>query len=55
MTFCYERPKREQNHNFARLSETTSIPVPFIWDYRPQPPPPPPPGFELTVHWLAWL
>ena len=43
MTFCPEHPKRDQNPKFTPLSETTSIPVHFIWESPPPPPPPPPP------------
>ena len=38
MALCPEHPKRDQNPNFTPLSETTSIPVGFIWES------PPPPG-----------
>ena len=46
MTFCPEHPKRDQNPKFTSLSETTSIPVHFIWESPP--PPPPTPGFVPT-------
>ena len=35
MVFCPEHPKRDQNLKFTPLSETTSIPVPFIWESHP--------------------
>ena len=44
MTVCPEHPKRDQNPKFTPLSETTSIPVHFIWGSPPHTPPPPPPG-----------
>ena len=37
-----EHPKQDQNPKFTPLSETTSIPVSFIWEY-------PPPGFMATL------
>ena len=43
MVFCPEHPKRDQNLKFTPLSETTSIPAPFIWD------PPPPPGEKANA------
>ena len=52
MTFCPEHPKRVQNPKFTPLSETTSIPVPFIWQS-------PPPGLSgsfilhVTLHCVA--
>ena len=41
MAFCPEHPKWDQNPKFIPLSETTSIPTPFIWGV------PPPPGFII--------
>ena len=38
LAFLPENPKRDQNRQFTPLSETTSIPVSFIWES------PPPPG-----------
>ena len=35
MVFCPEHPKRDQNLKFTPLSETTSIPAPFIWESPP--------------------
>ena len=35
MTVCPEHPKRDQNPKFTPLSETTSIPVHFIWESPP--------------------
>ena len=32
VAFCPEQPKWHQNPKFASLSETTSIPAPFIWE-----------------------
>ena len=32
---CPEHPKWDQNQKFTPLSETTSIPAPFIWDSTP--------------------
>ena len=32
MAFYPEHPKWDQNPKFAPLSETTSIPAPFIWE-----------------------
>ena len=43
LALCREHPKRDQNPKFTPLSETTSIPVCFIWE------PPPPPGGELST------
>ena len=43
MVFCPEHPKRDQIMEFTPLSETTSIPASFIWEFPPPPPPPPPP------------
>ena len=37
MVFCPEHPKRDQNLKFTPLSETTSIPAPFIWESPPAP------------------
>ena len=39
MAFCPEHPKWDQNPKFTLLSETTSIPTPFICRV-PTPPPP---------------
>ena len=39
MVFCPEHAKRDQNLKFTLLSETTSIPAPFIWEF-------PTPGVE---------
>ena len=36
MAFCPEHPKRDQNPKFTLLSETTSIPSPFIWESLPR-------------------
>ena len=36
MALCPEHPKRDQNPKFTPLSETTSIPVCFIWESPPQ-------------------
>ena len=33
---CPEHPKRDQNPKFTPLSETTSIPVCFIWQSPPR-------------------
>ena len=38
MALCPEHPKRDQNPKFTPLSETTSIPVCFIWESPPPPP-----------------
>ena len=38
--FCQEHPERDQNPKFTPLSETTSIPTPFIYGV--------PPGQELN-------
>ena len=35
MALCPEHPKRDQNPKFTPLSETTSIPVCFIWEFAP--------------------
>ena len=35
LALCLEHPKRDQNPKFTPLSETTSIPVCFIWEYPP--------------------
>jgi len=35
MVFCPEHPKRDQNPKFTSLSETTSIPTPFICGVPP--------------------
>ena len=35
MVFCADHPKRDQNLKFTPLSETTSIPAPFIWEFPP--------------------
>ena len=40
MVFCPEHPKPDQNPKFKPLSETTSIPTPFICGVSPRPPPP---------------
>ena len=45
MVFCPEHPKRDQNLKFTPLSETTSIPVPFLWES-----PPPPTGVKGTYN-----
>ena len=50
MVFCPEHPKRDQNLKFTPLSETTSIPAPFIWD-----PPPPPRGVQCQTDWLCFI
>ena len=39
LALCPEHPKRDQNPKFTPLSETTSIPVSFIWESPPPPPP----------------
>ena len=36
MALCPEHPKRDQNPKFTPLSETTSIPVCFIWESTPR-------------------
>ena len=41
MAFCPEHLKWDQNPKFTPLSETTSIPAPFIWEF-------PPPGIIRT-------
>ena len=53
MAPCPEHPKRDQTPKFKPPSETTSIPVCFIWEC----PPPPPPGkcdwklqYEINVN-----
>ena len=46
MAFYREDPKWDQNPKFTPLSESTSIPAPFIWE---SPPPPPPPGGQQTI------
>ena len=38
MALCPEHPKRDQNPKFTPLSETTSIPVCFIWESPPRGP-----------------
>ena len=43
MELCPEHPKRDRNPKFTPLSETTSIPVCFIWES------PPPPGNGLPM------
>ena len=53
MALCPEHPKRDQNPKFTPLSETTSIPVCFIWES-------PPPGLgqwiiESKVYLLSML
>ena len=35
MVFCPKHPRRDQNLKFTPLSETTSIPAPFIWESPP--------------------
>ena len=35
LALCPEHPKRDQNPKFTPLSETTSIPVCFIWESPP--------------------
>ena len=35
MAFCTEHPKWDQNPKVTPLSETTSIPAPFIWKSTP--------------------
>ena len=53
LAFLPENPKRDQNLQFTPLSETTSIPVTFIWET------PPPPGmYTVSLSWLTevtWL
>ena len=46
MAFCPEHAKWDQNPKLTALSETTSIPSPFICGVPPPPPPPPPPPFK---------
>ena len=41
MVFCPEHLKQDQNLKFTPLSETTSIPAPFIWES--------PPGFQGKI------
>ena len=63
MALCPEHPKRDQNPKFSPLSETTSIPVYFIWES-------PTPGEHIcgepiwrpeksvniwNLLWLSWL
>ena len=36
--FCQEHPKRDENPKFTSLSETTRIPIPFIYGVPPLPP-----------------
>ena len=36
LALCPEHPKRDQNPKFTPLSETTSIPVCFIWESPPR-------------------
>ena len=38
LALCPEHPNRDQNPKFTPLSETTSIPVCFIWESPPPPP-----------------
>ena len=45
MALCPEHPKRDQNPKFTPLSETTSIPVCFIWES-----PPPRPGLQSVSY-----
>ena len=40
MVFCPEHSKQDQNPKFTPLSETKSIPTPFIYRIPTQPPPP---------------
>ena len=47
--FCTEHPKRDHILKFTPLSETTSIPAPFIWES----PPPPTPG-PLPSDWSVF-
>ena len=46
MAFLLKNPKRDQNLQFTTLSETTSIPVTFIWE---SPPPGPRPLHFLHI------
>ena len=46
MAFNPERPNRDQNPKFTLLSETSSIPAPFL---RESIPPPPPGGAMVAV------
>ena len=41
MAFCSEHPTRNQNPEFTPVSETTSIPTPFICEV-------PPPGLVVN-------
>ena len=43
LALCPEHPKRDQNPKFTPLSETTSIPVCFIWESLPR-------GFNRVVN-----
>ena len=55
IAFCPEHPKWDQNPKFTLLSETTSIPTPFIWGV---PPPPKKKCFNFAVKsliWRSWL
>ena len=36
LALCPEYPKRDQNPKFTPLSETTSIPICFIWEPPPK-------------------
>ena len=47
LALCPEHPKRDQNPKFTPLSETTSIPVCFIWES----PPGKPVGFVFRESW----
>ena len=38
LALCPEHPKQDQSPKFTPLSETTSIPVCFIWESTPPPP-----------------
>ena len=54
LALCPEHPKRDQHPKFTPLSETTSIPVCFIWES-----PPPPPGtqtwrFHTKLYKFGW-
>ena len=48
MAFCPEHAKWDQNPKFTPLSETTSIPTPFICGASP----PPLPGFAPAIKYL---
>ena len=48
MAFCPEHPTWDQNPKFTPLSETTSIPTPFVC------PPPPPPGKWMPKNVIEW-